>query len=75
MKAMDQGEFLGCLDCGTTVAPAVDRLYAVGYQGVLCMHCSLARGGSYEERTDHWTVAPEVGDLLEPADRAGRTGP
>jgi hypothetical protein len=61
----EEGDFRACMGCGTTVSLAVDRAYAVGYADVLCMTCSLARGGIYDQRRDRWSVAPQVDDLLE----------
>jgi hypothetical protein len=63
-------DMFGCSDCGATVAPAQDRVYAFGTDGVLCMECALRRGGAWDEGRDRWTVAPRVDDLLvrqEPA--------
>jgi hypothetical protein len=63
-------DMFGCSDCGGTVAPAQDRVYAFGTDGVLCMECALRRGGAWDEGRDRWTVAPRVDDLLlrqEPA--------
>ena len=55
---------LGCSDCGDTVAPQSDRAYAFGTDGVLCMECSVRRGGAWDEARDAWSVPPRVDDLL-----------
>ena len=55
---------MACSDCGAGVAPAQDRLYAFGTDGVLCMECALRRGGAWDEGKDRWTVPPRVDDLL-----------
>ena len=57
-------ELFGCSDCGSSVSPQNDRVYAFGTDGVLCMECSLRRGGAWDETKQRWTVPPRVDDLL-----------
>lgn len=64
----EQDDLLSCLDCGELVSPVGDRVYAVGSDDVLCMACSLARGGNYDEVEDRWVVPPRVDDLLTSAE-------
>jgi hypothetical protein len=64
MTLASDDELLGCSDCGVFVAPENDRVYAFGTDGVLCMECSLRRGGAWDEPQEHWTVPPRVDDLL-----------
>ena len=58
-------EFVSCLECGDTIAPAVDRVYPVGCEDVICMACALRRGGIYDGNADRWQTAPRTDDLLE----------
>ena len=58
-------EFVSCLDCGASVAPAVDRVFPVGCEDVICMECALKRGGIYDEGEDRWETEPQIDDLLE----------
>ena len=55
---------LGCSDCGDALAPQSDRAYAFGTDGVLCMECSVRRGGAWDETRETWSVPPRVDDLL-----------
>jgi hypothetical protein len=57
-------DLFGCSDCGASVSPETDRVYAFGTDGVLCMECSLRRGGAWDESREQWTVPPRVDDLL-----------
>ncbi len=61
-----------CEECGGTVSPAGDRVFALGCEAVLCMECTLRRGGVYDETDDRWTVAPKVDDLLERAEASSQ---
>ena len=58
-------EFVSCLECGASVAPAVDRVFPVGCEDVICMECALKRGGIYDENEDRWETEPRIDDLLE----------
>ena len=64
MPTAQEYDLLGCSDCGVSVSPETDRVYAFGTDGVLCMECSLRRGGAWDEATERWTVPPRVDDLL-----------
>jgi hypothetical protein len=60
----EQDSLVNCVGCGEPVAPAVDRMFAVGNDDVLCMTCCLSRGGVYDELEDRWVDLPRVDDLL-----------
>jgi hypothetical protein len=60
----DQDDLVNCVGCGEAVTPAVDRVFAVGNDDVLCMTCCLSRGGVYDEEEDRWIDPPRVDDLL-----------
>jgi hypothetical protein len=64
----DQDDLVDCIGCGEPIAPAVDRMFAVGSNHILCMTCCLARGGIYDEEEDQWMELPRVDDLLRPMD-------
>ena len=66
--ATEQDDLVSCLDCGELVSPVGDRVYAVGCEDVLCMTCSLARGGAYDEVEDRWVVVPRFDDLAQSAE-------
>jgi hypothetical protein len=58
-------ELVSCLECGAMVAPAVDRVFPVGCEEIICMECALRRGGVYDENEDRWETEPRIADLLE----------
>jgi len=58
-----------CLDCGDSLAPAVDRVFAVRHGQAICMACAGRRGGIYDESTDGWLKEPRVDDLFDLLDR------
>ena len=67
----DRDEFVPCLVCGALVSPAVNRIFAVGCEDLICMECALRRGGAYDESEDRWGVAPHVDDLLDEVEHVG----
>jgi hypothetical protein len=54
-----------CADCSDELDPELDRGFAIGPEAVLCFRCAVARGGSWDESQERWTIEPEVGDLGE----------
>lgn len=54
-----------CADCSEELDPALDRAFAIGPESVLCFRCAVARGGSWDEAQERWTIEPEFGDLGE----------
>lgn len=63
MHRSEVAESARCAVCGTAVWIGRGRGYAFGPDRFLCWDCSLKRGGSYDERRDEWTQAPDLSDL------------
>jgi hypothetical protein len=64
MGSYEADDLTSCADCGAPVSPKEDRVYAFGIDSVLCMECSLRRGGAYDELNARWAVPPRIHDLL-----------
>lgn len=54
-----------CADCSDELDPAMNRGFSIGPDAVLCFRCAVARGGSWDESQERWTIEPGVGDLGE----------
>lgn len=52
-----------CADCGREIAPEIERGFRFGEAQALCFGCAERRGGTFDERTDHWTREPDLTDL------------
>ncbi|HEX9621880.1 MAG TPA: hypothetical protein VF989_17160 [Polyangiaceae bacterium] len=63
MHESERAEYATCAACGGEVS-TMERTYLFGNEEVLCFRCAVARNGIYDEPHDHWTVAPNVDDLL-----------
>ena len=60
-----------CADCGRTIDPALDFVFAMADDAFLCFDCAISRGGLYDAEEERWVVPPDV--LPErPAQRAHR---
>ncbi len=63
MHRSEAEELVECFDCGATIAPALDRAFAISDDAFLCFDCALKRGGVFDADEDRWTKPPRVGDL------------
>ena len=66
MERDDRDDFEVCSRCGARVLTE-DRAFGFGTENVLCGPCAIARGGSYDEERDVWTVAPDLTGLADEA--------
>jgi hypothetical protein len=53
-----------CGACGAVIVGADERNFAYASTGEICWDCAKARGGTWDTETEHWSGAPDVGDLL-----------
>lgn len=67
MHRSEELELESCAECGAEVHTARGRSYALDAERVLCFACALRRGGSYDDRHDTWTEAPDLAGLTPPA--------
>lgn len=65
MHRSESDQAVPCAVCARPVYPGADRGYEIGPTRSLCWQCAVDRGGAYDESSDRWTVAPNVGDLAE----------
>jgi hypothetical protein len=60
MHTQEWDDIVDCCDCGATVAPDTDRVFALSDETFLCFACAVARGGVYDGMEERWTVAPNA---------------
>ncbi len=60
MRDEEYDDLNQCIDCGATIAPGTDRVFALSPEEFLCFECSVRRGGVYDADEDRWTRAPTV---------------
>jgi hypothetical protein len=63
MEPEELDELVECWDCGETVLPSEDSVFQFGDRAVLCLKCSIRRGGTYDATGERWTRPPSIGDL------------
>jgi len=63
MEPEEIEELVECWECGTTVSPSEDPVFPFGERAVLCLECSIKRGGEYDADSERWTQPPSVDDL------------
>ena len=54
-----------CADCGEEIDAATERGFPVGSDATLCFRCAVARGGSWDETQQRWSIEPDFADLGE----------
>jgi hypothetical protein len=63
MHQSELTELMDCVECGSTVDPAIDRAFAITPEAVLCYACCLRRGGEFDGTREKWVVAPRLDGL------------
>jgi hypothetical protein len=63
MEPEEVAELVECWECGATVSPSEDAVYLFGDEQVLCLECSIKRGGEYDAAEERWTQPPSLDDL------------
>jgi hypothetical protein len=61
------GEVVECMYCHSHVALGQDCVYAVTENAVLCFHCTVSRGGVYEDSERTWKRLPDLSELQRDA--------
>ena len=64
MEPEELAELVECWECGASVSPSEDAVFQFGDQAVLCLECSIKRGGEYDAADECWTRPPSLDDLL-----------
>ena len=63
MEPEELAELVECWECGATVSPSEDAVYQFGDKAVLCLECSIKRGGEYDDAEERWTRPPSLDAL------------
>ena len=66
MRGMHRTEadlLVDCWACGASIAPEIDRAFAISDDAYLCFECAVRRGGVFDDEEDRWTIPPIVLDL------------
>jgi hypothetical protein len=53
-----------CYECGTPLEYVDMPSYAIDAERTLCLRCATRRGGTYDEAEGHWTLHPDLHDLI-----------
>ena len=51
-------ELTRCVLCGSMVKPGGAPVYALDEDALLCFHCAVQRGGTYDEAAHNWVALP-----------------
>lgn len=60
MHTEEWNDVVDCYECGATIAPDTDRVFALSEDAFLCFACAVARGGVYDAKEERWTVPPSA---------------
>ena len=63
MEPEELDELVDCWDCGSSVSPSEDVVFQFGERAVLCLECSIKRGGEYDAEGERWARLPHLDDL------------
>ncbi len=63
MHRTESETLVECWACGASIAPEIDRAFAISDDAFLCFECALERGGKFNDEEDRWTLPPNVADL------------
>jgi hypothetical protein len=51
-------EVTRCMLCASLVKPGAAPVYALDEDAVLCFHCAVQRGGTYDDARRTWVALP-----------------